>query len=127
MYPTNLSDSRYKVIKKELEFLKERQTLLLQKSEKDINIICYLFNHRSLFYNFYYFLGIRQFIADKNRNKYDAQHMNEMQSMMNSFKDNIGVANSLIESLKTTFDFKNEIELWRYLTNRFYFINKYIN
>ena len=99
-------------IEKELELLKERQSLILEKTEKDINRMYVMFSIIGAYFTiFSLVLGIRQFNIDKNKNRHEEQYMNEMRSMMNSFKDNIGVVNSLIDSLKTTFDFKNEIAI----------------
>jgi len=96
----------------ELQLIKERQTLLVNNAEKDVQRVFTIFSIIGAYFTVLSIvIAIRQFRSDKIKNQYEDQHMKEMQSMMNAFKDNIGMINSLIGTLKTTFEFKNEMSL----------------
>ena len=96
----------------ELQLIKERQTLLVNNAEKDVQRVFTIFSIIGAYFTVLSIvIAIRQFKSDKIKNQYEDQHMKETQSMMNAFKDNINMINSLIGTLKTSFDFNNQISL----------------
>ncbi|MEW6618724.1 MAG: tetratricopeptide repeat protein [bacterium] len=98
-------------LSEQIILLKERQDLLIEATQKDLQRVYYVFaGVAAIFTILTIIFGSRQIITESRRQKVEGKYFVEMQSVMNSFRDNISTINSLISTLKQTFDFQGEIQ-----------------
>ena len=75
-----------------MELLKERQDLLVEAAQKDLGRVYLVFSSVAAFFTlFTIFIAYRQVSNENRRQRIEDQHLSEMQSVMNSFRDNITI------------------------------------
>ncbi|MFG6100935.1 hypothetical protein U2F10_01700 [Leptothoe sp. EHU-05/26/07-4] len=105
-----VENSQQITLEERLSILEERQELLVEAAERDLGRVYLIFSAVSAFFAiFLVFSGLRSFFDDRRRYRLEDQYMGEIRSMMGSFRDNIGMINSLIASLKETFNIQADI------------------
>lgn len=104
------SKTNYENLNHQISLLKERQDILIESSKQDFERVYLVFaGVAGIFTIFSIIFGLRQIAFEKHRQRIEDHYLGEMQSVMNSFRDNITTINSLISTLKQTFDFQGEI------------------
>lgn len=107
---TTITEISAAQLTEKLAYLEDRQTLLVESAQNDLERVYFIFSTVSAFFAlFLVFAAVRSFVEDHRRGRLEEQHLNHLQSMMSAFGDNAAKANAFISTLTGTLEVQGDL------------------